>query len=632
MGERARCPEGDAILLDGPRQGSMASMMSGLLATAFAVDRFQRGAVKISAEREGPGDCRRAARRRGRSILTTLLIAAHALGGSTLAQPRPDEIERSVTRLMEAAEIPGLSLAVVRGGEVIWTGAYGVRAAGSEEPLTRQTVFEAASLSKPVFAYAVLRLAERGVIDLDEPLWSLLQYERLEHDERASSITPRMVLTHTAGLPNWGGTPLEVRYDPGERWSYSGEGFVYLQRALEEKMGLTLDEIARREVFAPLGMSSSSYVWRPGYEDRAATGHDLIGEPVDKRKPTTGNAAASLHTTAGDYGRFVAAVLRGEGLTAATLEDMLADHAEVRDWQSGDVVPRLFWGLGWGLQHGERGKALWHWGDNGTFRCFVIAYPEEEAGLVYFTNSENGLAIAGDLLSELFPDSNHAVNWLDYWRHDDPRRLVRIELRRASLSSSEEGARAYRRLRAAHPDVVDAAELGNLASYLVQRDHARSAVAVMHAFVEDQPESARAWTLLGEAQSGARRYDSALSSYRRAMTLGADDEENLRARIAWLMEGLEAARKPIELSADEFRAYAGEYGPRHVKLRDGALYYSREGATEETRLIPLARDLFGLESSAVFRIRFVPDDSGGYGKIVGLYADGRTDETPRSSR
>lgn len=607
-------------------------MMSRLSVADFTGMRPDGGVANMLGWTRGRGENTEAAGRRGRSICLALIIATQALVGPTSGQTRSEHLEGRVSRLMEAAEIPGLSVAVLREGEIAWRGAIGVKVAGSDEAITGQTVFEAASLSKPVFAYAVLRLAERGVIDLDEPLWHLLEYERLAHDDRARSITPRMVLTHTAGLPNWGGTPLEMRYDPGERWSYSGEGFVFLQRALEKKLGLTLEEIVRREVFTPLEMWSSSYVWRPEYESRAARGHDLIGEPVDKRKPSSGNAAASLHTTAGDYGRFVAAVLEGKGLKAATLEDMLADHAEVRDWQSGDVVPHLWWGLGWGLQHGDRGKGIWHWGDNGAFRCFVIAYPEERQGLVYFSNSENGLAIAGDLLSEIFPDSHHAVTWLDYWRHDDPKRIARIELRRAALSSPEDGVKAYRRLRLEHPDVVDASEIGNLGSFLLQRDHAGSAVEVMRALVEDEPESASAWIGLGEAYAGARDYDLALSSYRRAMTLGPEDEENLRARIAWLEEGLAATRSPIEPSPEELRGYAGQYGPRRVTFRDGVLYYSRAGATEETRLIPLAPDLFGLESSAVFRIRFVPDGSGGYSKIVGLYADGRTDETERSGR
>ena len=116
----------------------------------------------------------------------------------------------------------------------------------------------------------------------------------LADDERARLITPRMLLSHSAGLPNWGGTPLELNFDPGTNWGYSGEGFVYLQKALEASTGLTLEEIASREVFEPLGMTSSHFVWVPAYESRAATPHDELGDPTDQRRRTEANAAGLL--------------------------------------------------------------------------------------------------------------------------------------------------------------------------------------------------------------------------------------------------------------------------------------------------------------------------------------------------
>ncbi|MGB5675345.1 MAG: serine hydrolase domain-containing protein, partial [Gemmatimonadota bacterium] len=183
----------------------------------------------------------------------------------------------SVPEIMKRANVPGLQLAYLDAGQVAMKAAFGYANSETTAPVTDKTVFEAASLSKPVFAYAVLRMVDRGEWDLDEPLWDILEYDRLAHDERARQITARQVLTHTTGLPNWGGTPLEFNSDPGERWGYSGEGIVYLQRAVEAKTGLTLEEIATREVFEPLGMSDTHYVWIEPFDTLAAIPHDEFG-------------------------------------------------------------------------------------------------------------------------------------------------------------------------------------------------------------------------------------------------------------------------------------------------------------------------------------------------------------------
>jgi len=116
----------------------------------------------------------------------------------------------SVAVIMQRADVPGLQMAYMESGEVTLTAAFGYANSESEVPVTDNTVFEAASLSKPVFAYAVLSMVDRGEWDLDQPLWETLEYERLAHDERAREITTRHLLTHTSGLPNWGGTPLEM--------------------------------------------------------------------------------------------------------------------------------------------------------------------------------------------------------------------------------------------------------------------------------------------------------------------------------------------------------------------------------------------------------------------------------------
>lgn len=536
-------------------------------------------------------------------------------------------LARSLPGLMAEAGVPGLGAALLRHGALAWRGAFGVKDAEGGEPVTDETIFEAASLSKPVFAYAVLRMAERGELDLDRPLWETLPYERLEHDPRARAITARLALSHQSGLPNWGGTPLEMRFDPGERWSYSGEGFVYLQKTVEKRTGLGLDAFVRREVFEPLGMRRSSFVWHDGYAEAAASPHDHLGAARTKNRPEEANAAASLHTTASDYARFVAAMLRRTAAEGELVRRMLEPLAEVRTWGTSEVVPHLYWGLGWGLQDGALGRAFWHWGDNGTFRCFVMGYPATGDAFVYFTNSENGLALAEALASTVFPGDEHrAVDWMGYEPYDDPVRRLALRLERTFIDQGRQaGLRLYgRRVRERPEDLESVTE--RVARTLIERDLPDDAMALLEAHVSRFPESVSALRVLGQAALDAGRLEQAHAAYGRVLELEPGDER-APAGIAWAELGLEARARPVELTADELAHFAGSYGPRQVTLEDGRLRYRRSG--DPYWLTPLTEDTFALEGLASFRLRFVADEDGGVVKVEGLYSDGRTDESLR---
>ncbi len=476
----------------------------------------------------------------------TLLLAMLVQPVSSAVAQTVQRLETEAPRLMEAAEIPGMSVAWIEDGHVAWTEAFGVRDAATGVPVTPMTIFEAASLSKPVVAYAVLRLVARGELDLDAPLWDAEGYERLAHDERARRITARMVLTHTTGLPNWGGTPLELDRDPGTAWGYSGEGFVFLASMVQRRTGVSLNELVAREVFEPLGMRRSSFVWQPAYDSTTAAPHDLLARAQTKRHPTgEGNAAASLHTTAGDYARFVSAVLAGEGLPSDLASEMLHPAVQVGRWGTKEPNPNLHWGLGWGLQAGDEHTAIWHWGDNGNFRCFVIAYPERGDGLVYFTNSNSGLAIAEELVSLAFQDTHWSIRWLDHWRWDNPQRIARIELRRAFVDGQvDDGWQRYAGWHAKFPEDVGATELGNLGNFLLNEGQTEVGLAVLERRAADFP-SASAWIDLAEARTNLGAYEDALADYQRASSLDPDEAVDLEARLDWLRDGIEAAGSPV---------------------------------------------------------------------------------------
>ncbi|NIV95701.1 serine hydrolase, partial [candidate division KSB1 bacterium] len=163
-------------------------------------------------------------------------------------------LENLIPQLMDKAQIPGLSIALIKDAEVLWNGSFGVKSLESNQAVNDSTIFQAASLSKAVFAYAVLKMVERGDLLLDTPLSHYLP--DYVDDERIDQITARIVLSHTTGFPNWRPRDgdLEIHFMPGSKFSYSGEGYVYLQKVIEHITGLTLNEFMKQNVFEPLGM------------------------------------------------------------------------------------------------------------------------------------------------------------------------------------------------------------------------------------------------------------------------------------------------------------------------------------------------------------------------------------------
>ena len=302
---------------------------------------------------------------------------------------------------MREFRIPAVSIGLVREAKLAWVGAFGLRSADAREPVRDGTVFEAASLGKPLFALGVMKLVEAGRFDLNRPLVDsmprpfvptrdpLMSAPDIPDDPRLRQITPRLVLRHATGLPNWGqGKPLRFLSNPGAAYTYSGEAFYFLQRVVEHVTGQGAEAFLRRTVLDPLGMKRSSYVWQRDYERTAAIRHDREEKPFSNVRPSRAMVAGSLHTTAGEYARFLAAMMDAGpagafGLFAALRAEMLRPATHVND--------EISWGLGWGLQTSPAGTAFWHWGNNPGTKCFAIGYPREGIGIVVLTNSDNGL-------------------------------------------------------------------------------------------------------------------------------------------------------------------------------------------------------------------------------------------------
>jgi len=393
---------------------------------------------------------------------------------------------------------------------------------------------------------------------------------------------------------------------------------------------MSLQEFARREIFEPLGMARTSYVWNEAYAANGACGHDERGAVNALRKNDEPNGGASLLTTASDYAAFICAILNSQGLAKETIAQMTSPQVKVtKSRETADVFENVFWGWGWGVQPGETGYGFWHWGDNGDLRAYTVTYKDRREGFVYFANSLNGLAIAEDVTRLVFPDDHqYALDWLDYEKYDDPKRLARFSVETAFMEEGvEAGLKKLREAREKFPDLAKEDPLTEMARNFEASGKQEAAIAVLKVCLESNPESLDAYLGLSLAHMGLGQNQAAIESLESALKV--DKENTLAGRgLQWAKEALGVEKEPVILSAAEMEKFAGDYGPRHVTLRDGRLYYRREGRPEY-RLLPLSRDTFALERYGQFRVRFASDEAGRVTKLVGLYIQGNTDESLR---
>jgi CubicO group peptidase (beta-lactamase class C family) len=446
-------------------------------------------------------------------------------------------LENIIPQLMREGDVPGLAISLIRDGKVFWQHPFGVVNAETKAPVTDSTVFEAASLSKPVFAYGVLKLVESGKLDPDTPLTKYLPGAYVENDERLNQITARRVLTHTTGFPNWRprGGALKIHFTPGEKFSYSGEGFVYLQKVIEHLTGGPLDVYMKRAVFDPLGMTSSSYVWQDRYKSLKAFGHNPAGNVTEQRKPTEANAAASLNTTVGDYARFVLAVMNGTGLKKETARLMLTPQIKVDEAcrncigrGSGRVSPSISWGLGWGLQHTDEGDAFWHWGDsNNDVQCYIVAFPKQKLGLMVFTNSGNGHSIIPAIIKETIGGQQPAIAWIGYEPYNSAARLLLKDILARGVAAINE----YLERRKSNPGagVLNEDQMNRLGYQLLGRKRVTEAIEVFKLNVADFPQSSNVYDSLGEAYAAGGDKEMAIKNYQKSVELNPQNENGIQA-------------------------------------------------------------------------------------------------------
>ena len=339
-------------------------------------------------------------------------VAAQATPARRHNHPKavaPAHIDRAVASAMQAHKIPGLALAVIQDGRVVFVKAYGLRDREQALPLHANTVMYGASLTKAVFAYTVMQLVEEGVVDLDRPIAADLKkplpdypkYADLASDPRWKKITPRMVLDHTTGFPNFAFVnpdgKLDIKFEPGARYAYSGEGMNLLQFMIEEKTGKSLGDIIKTRVFDRFGMVRTSMSWRDDFAGDLTTGYDTAGKAEAHHKRGSVRAAGSMDTTVEDYAAFLAGFQRGEGLSAKSKHEMLRPQIAITSARQFPTLmtetdPRnakvhLAAGLGWVLFAGRQGRGYFKAGHDDVTDNFALCLERRRRCVLILTNS-----------------------------------------------------------------------------------------------------------------------------------------------------------------------------------------------------------------------------------------------------
>lgn len=352
------------------------------------------------------------------------------LDGSTI---QPSEIDDTVTKLMKAAEVPGLGLALFNGGKIAYLKAYGVRDKENNLPLTVDSVMSGASFTKVAFGYLVLQLADRHTLDLDKPVYEYMakplpqypNYADLLGDERYKQITTRMLLSHTGGFANWrwfdDDRKLKIHFAPGSHYAYSGEGIDLLQLVVETVTKQPLEKLMQEYVFGPFGMTRTAMIWQQSFEENYANGYDEYGRSLGPQKRPKADAAGSLLTTPHDFARFLEAAMAGRGLSQQMHEQMLAPQVQISSRHEFPTLEtetteqnkaiRLSYGLAWGLYWTPYGEAFFKEGHDDSWRNYTVCFDKSGTGILIMTNSGNGEGIYKPLLETLLRNTFTPIEW-----------------------------------------------------------------------------------------------------------------------------------------------------------------------------------------------------------------------------
>ncbi len=356
--------------------------------------------------------------------ITLILLAATAhyyywLGG---LEVEATDTEQIVEELVGRRLIPGISIATIKNGEVSWISAKGAADLETNRPVTKETLFESASLTKPVIAEIARRLYQKGSYDLDELVAESISNPRIASKGLWQKVTPRHLLSHSAGFPNWSGdsrnpdrdNELSQDFEPGSAFQYSGEGYGLLLEFLEAKSGRSMSELSQ-ELFDELGMTQSTLI-AANVEGDFARSYWVNAPGRNPWRTEQPIAAWSLFTNAEEYSKFLLHSMKG----LREIPEFAEPEVKVLEFDQGEL---FFWSLGWGVYQGNR-TLHFQWGDNGPFKSLAIFDLKSRDGPVYFINGSLGTIYSDELVASVLGDISPITNWFSDSRLEYVRRWI----------------------------------------------------------------------------------------------------------------------------------------------------------------------------------------------------------------
>jgi CubicO group peptidase (beta-lactamase class C family) len=326
------------------------------------------------------------------------------------------EIDAHVAEWLNESDVPSVAVAYIKDRRVAWTQVYGEQSPGVAA--TEKTLYNVASLTKPITAETILRLASARRLSLDESMSQIWVDPDIKDDPYSKLLTPRLCLSHQTGFANWRrmtGGVLKLKWKPGTQTGYSGEGYNYVGAFAERKLSMPFDALAQEMVLDPIGMKETSYRAKDWYLGRLAAPHGPKEEKPIDAVATKWNAADLLRTTIGDYAKFVVSVMRDEGLTEAIAAEraiITRDMVKPEDLEKicreagelGQCTVMAGMGLGWEVEIANGVKILDHDGSDWGVKTSAMFVPSQGVGVVVFTNGENGTQVIRNVVKVLYPN------------------------------------------------------------------------------------------------------------------------------------------------------------------------------------------------------------------------------------
>jgi CubicO group peptidase (beta-lactamase class C family) len=295
--------------------------------------------------------------------------------------------DKTITeKWLSEKNISALGIGYIKDGKIEQISVFGNLEKDKSAP--KNSIWNVASLTKPITALLTLKLVNEGKWDLDEPLYNYWIDPDIANDPRHKLLTTRHILSHQTGFPNWRwnnkSKKLAFNFDPGKKYQYSGEGMEYLKKALEKKFNKTFDQLAQELIFTPLNMTETRLIWDDKLDEtRYAKGHNDKGKLYETVKRTKASAADDLLTTIEDYSKFMLHIINGADLKPEFFTDLTTHQVKTKDGK--------FFGLGLELyDFGNNEYGLAHGGSDQGVKTIAFMFPQRKEGLVIFTNSDNG--------------------------------------------------------------------------------------------------------------------------------------------------------------------------------------------------------------------------------------------------